>query len=94
MKDFSIKWIELNSAGKEIRTIEEYKSIVNNHIIPSLGFKKIKDIKKYDIKQLLSDMKNTPTTANKTLGYVKRILNDAIDNDIIIKKRSQQYKAT
>lgn len=43
--DFSIKWIELNSASKEIRTVEEYKSIVNNHIIPALGFKKIKDIK-------------------------------------------------
>lgn len=92
MKDFAVKWIELNSAGKEIRTIEEYKSIVNNHIIPSLGFKKIKDIKKYDIEQLLSDMKNTPTTANKTLGYVKRILNDAIDNDIIIKNVANNIK--
>ena len=92
MKDFAVKWIELNSAGKEIRTIEEYKSIVNNHIIPSLGFKKIKDIKKYDIEQLLSDMKNTPTTANKTLGYVKRILNDAIDNDITIKNVANNIK--
>ncbi len=92
MKNFAIKWIELNSAGKEIRTIEEYKSIVNNHIIPSLGFKKIKDIKKYDVEQLLSDMKNTPTTANKTLAYVKRILNDAIDNDIIIKNVASNIK--
>lgn len=92
MKNFAIKWIELNSAGKEIRTIEEYKSIVNNHIIPSLGFKKIKDIKKYDVEQLLSDMKNKPTTANKTLAYVKRILNDAIDNDIIIKNVASNIK--
>lgn len=92
MKDFSIKWIELNSASKEIRTVEEYKSIVNNHIIPALGFKKIKDIKKYDIEQLLVYMKNTPTTANKTLAYVKRILNDAIDNDIIIKNVANNIK--
>ena len=92
MKEFSLKWIELNSASKEIRTIEEYTSIVNNHIIPSLGFKKIKDIKKYDIEQLLLDMKNTPTTANKTLAYVKRILNDAIDNDIIIKNVANNIK--
>jgi len=92
MKEFSLKWIELNSASKEIRTIEEYTSIINNHIIPALGFKKIKDIKKYDIEQLLSDMQNTPTTANKTLAYIKRILNDAIDNDIIIKNVANNIK--
>lgn len=92
MKDFATKWIELNSASKEMRTIEEYTSIVNNHIIPSLGFKKIQDIKKCDIEQLLSDMRNIPTTANKTLAYVKRILNDAIDNDIIIKNVANNIK--
>lgn len=92
LKDYATKWVELNSAGKEIRTIEEYKSIINNHIIPSLGFKKIKDIKKYDIEQLLSDMQNIPTTANKTLKYVKRILNDAIDNDIIVKNVANNIK--
>lgn len=92
LKDYALKWLELNSAGKEARTVEEYKSIINNHIIPSLGYKKIKDIKKYDIEQLIVDMQNIPTTANKTLGYIKRILNDAIDNDIIIKNVANNVK--
>ena len=92
LKDYVLKWLEFNSAGKEVRTVEEYNSIINNHIIPAIGFKKIKDIKKYDVEQLLSDMQNIPTTANKTLGYIKRILNDAIDNDIIIKNVANNVK--
>lgn len=92
LKDYALKWLEFNSAGKEVRTVEEYNSIINNHIIPAIGFKKIKDIKKYDIEQLLSNMQNIPTTANKTLGYIKRILNDAIDNDIIIKNVANNIK--
>lgn len=92
LKDYVLKWLEFNSAGKEVRTVEEYNSIINNHIIPTIGFKKIKDIKKYDVEQLLSDMQNIPTTANKTLGYIKRILNDAIDNDIIIKNVANNVK--
>lgn len=92
LKDYVLKWLEFNSAGKEVRTVEEYNSIINNHIIPAIGLKKIKDIKKYDVEQLLSDMQNIPTTANKTLGYIKRILNDAIDNDIIIKNVANNVK--
>lgn len=92
-KDFAYKWLEINSAGKEIRTIDEYKTLTNSHIIPKFGYRKIKDIKIYDIKELLKDMENTPTTAKKTLQLVKRILNDAVDNDIVIKNVAQNIKA-
>lgn len=92
LKDFSEKWIELNSTNKEYRTIQEYKTLVNSYIIPLLGYKKVKDIKLYDIKQLMKNMENIPTTAKKTLQIIKRILNDAVDNDIIIKNVAQNVK--
>lgn len=92
-KDFAEKWLHLNSAGKEIRTIDEYKTLINSYIIPRLGYKKIKDIKIYDIKELLKDMEHIPTTAKKTLQLIKRILNDAVDNDIVIKNVAQNIKA-
>lgn len=92
MKDYSLKWLELNSTGKEIKTIEEYKHLINNHIIPTLGYKKLQDLKINDIKELLKNMQNIPTTAKKTLQLTKRILNDAVDNDIIIKNVSQNIK--
>ena len=34
VKDYSLKWLELNSVGKEVKTIEEYKQLIKNHIIP------------------------------------------------------------
>ena len=92
-KDFAEKWLHLNSAGKEIKTIDEYKTLINSYIIPRLGYKKIKDIKIYDIKELLKDMEHIPTTAKKTLQLIKRILNDAVDNDIVIKNVAQNIKA-
>lgn len=93
LKDFSEKWLEFNSANKEYRTIDDYKTLIYNYIIPNLGYKKIKDIKLYDIKELLKKMEKTPTTAKKTLQIIKRILNDAVDNDIIIKNVAQNIKA-
>lgn len=92
MKDYSLKWLELNSVGKELRTIEEYKQLINNHIIPTLGYKKLQDLKLNDIKELLKNMQDIPTTAKKTLQLTKRILNDAVDNDIIIKNVAQNIK--
>lgn len=92
LKDFANKWLHINSAGKSIRTIDEYRSLIDKHIIPKLGYKKIKDIKLYDIKDLLKAMENTPTTSKKTLQLIKRILNDAVDNDIIVKNVAQNIK--
>ena len=93
LKDYAIKWLELNSTGKEIRTVDEYKYLINNYINPLLGYKKIQDIKLNNIKELMKNMENIPTTAKKTLQIIKRILNDAVDNDLIIKNVAQNVKA-
>ncbi len=93
LKDFALNWLEINSAGKEYRTIQDYTTIINSYIIPSLGYKKIKEIKVYDVKKVLKDMENIPTTAKKTLQLIKRILNDAVDNDIILKNVALNIKA-
>lgn len=92
LKVFAEKWLQLNSAGKELRTIDDYTTLINKYIIPKLGYKKIKDIKLYDIKELLKDMEKTPTTAKKVLQLIKRILNDATDNDIVVKNVAQNIK--
>ena len=93
LKDFAEKWIEFNSANKEHRTVDDYKNLIYRYIIPNLGYKKIKDIRLYDIKELLKKMENIPTTAKKTLQIIKRILNDAVDNDLVIKNVAQNIKA-
>lgn len=92
-KDFTIKWLEINSFGKEVGTINEYNFLIKSYLIPNLGNLKIKDIKIYNVKQMLNDMENIPATAKKALQLLKRILNDAVDNDIVIKNVAQNIKA-
>lgn len=92
-KDFALKWKEINSSGKENGTINEYDFLLNSYLIPILGNMKIKDIKIYNVKQMLNDMENIPATAKKALQLLKRILNDAVDNDIVIKNVAQNIKA-
>ena len=92
-KDFAERWLDLNSVGKEYQTINEYKFLLKNHINPNIGYMKLKSIKIYDIKQIMKNMESIPTTAKKTLQLIKRILNDAVDNDIIIKNVAQNLKA-
>lgn len=92
-KDFALKWKEINSSGKENGTINEYNFLLNSYLIPTLGNMKIKDIKIYNVKQMLNDMENIPATAKKALQLLKRILNDAVDNDIVIKNVAQNIKA-
>lgn len=89
---FVQKWLSVNSVGKENGTIQEYKYLINKYIIPILGSLKIKSIKIYDIKEMLKQMEEIPTTAKKTLQLLKRILNEAVDNDIIIKNVAQNIK--
>ena len=93
IKNYSLKWLELNSSGKASGTIKEYKYLINDHIIPNIGYKKIQDLKLNDVKELLKNMESTPPTAKKTLQLIKRILNDAVDNDIIIKNVAQNIKS-
>lgn len=93
LKDFALKWKEINSSGKDSGTIEEYEFLLNSYIIPNLGNMKIKDIKIYNVKQMLNKMEDIAPTAKKALQLIKRILNDAVDNDIVVKNVAQNIKA-
>lgn len=93
LKPFAEKWIELNSTNVEYRTKKEFEDLVRLYINPNLGTKKIADLKSFDVKELMEKMKNTPTAAKKTLQLLKRILNEAIDNDIIVKNVANNIKA-
>ena len=93
LKPFAEKWIELNSTNVEYRTKKEFEDLVRLYINPNLGTKKIADLKSFDVKELMEKMKSTPTSAKKTLQLLKRILNEAIDNDIIVKNVANNIKA-
>lgn len=93
LKDFALKWLKLNSVGKAYGTIKEYNFLINSFIIPNLGYFKLTDIKKINVEQMLESMKEILPTAKKALQLTKRILNEAVDNDLIIKNVAKNIKA-
>ena len=92
---FTDKWFEINSVGKEDATIKEYKYIINSYIKPKLGHLKIKRIKVYDIQEVINSLvsENHTRLAKKLLTYVKKILNEAVQNDIILKNVASSIKS-
>lgn len=92
---FADKWFEINSVGKEEATIKEYKYIINSYIKPKLGYLKIKRIKVYDIQEVINSLvtENHIRLAKKLLTYIKNILNDAVQNDIILKNVATSIKS-
>lgn len=94
MNKFANKWLEINSVGKEDGTIKEYTYIINDYIKPNLGHKKLKNIKLYDIREILNTLieSNHLRTAKRTLMLIKRILQDAVVNDIILKNVAVSIK--
>lgn len=93
-KGWAEKWYEINMATKENGTKNENRYLLDNHIYPAIGFIKIKDIKPFHIKDLLKDMQlsGITVTTNKVLQLIRRILNDAVENDVIYKNVATNIK--
>lgn len=84
-QQWSNKWFNLNMENKQYRTQKEVRNLLDKYILPKIGTIKIKDLKQYHIKELVVNMDNIPTTANKSLQLIKRILKEASVNDVIYK---------
>lgn len=92
---FADRWLDINSVGKEPATVKEYKYIVNSCIKPNLGTYVMSKLKVYDIQEILNDLILSGHTrlAKKFLMYMKKILNEAVQNDIISKNPALLIKA-
>lgn len=95
LKQWAEKWYNVNISTKEYNTKRNIRSILDNHIYPSLGNMKLKNIKVINIRELQKDMieKGLTSTCNRTITTIKRILNDAVENDIIQKNVAFNIKA-
>ena len=69
MDDYAVRWYNLYKKGKgAIKTRKMYMNIVNTHIIPALGHKRVKSITTSDIQSLLNQ-----TTSSKSLQHKVRL---------------------
>lgn len=94
-KQWAEKWYEVNVSQQEYNTRRNIRILLDTHIYPSIGNIKLKDLRVYNIKQLQKDMleKGLTSTCNRTITTIKRVLNDAIENDIIQKNVAFNIKS-
>lgn len=95
LKQWAEKWYDVNISQKEYNTRKNIRILLDNHIYPSLGNIKLKNLKVINIKELQKNMiaEGLTSSCNRTITTIKRILNDAIENDIIQKNVAFNIKS-
>ena len=95
LKQWGEKWFQIHISMKEYNTQSKIRNLLDNHIYPELGKIKLKDLKVFHIREFQNKMieKGLTETCNRSISTVKRILNDAIENDIIQKNVAFNVKS-
>lgn len=81
-------------------TVLEYRGILDRHILPRLGKRKVADVTYGDIERLHTDItaSGAPYRANRTLSVLSKMFGLAVkwqmraDNPVIGVERNQEYK--
>jgi integrase len=63
------------SPKRKERTAAEYERILNAHVVPRLGSKRIVDVRRADVAKLHSKLADSPYQANRALALVSAIWN-------------------
>lgn len=92
-KQYAEKWFEINISTKELATQVSVKNRLR-HLYEYIGNIKLKDLKRYQIQEISTDMvkKGFKDSTNRTIADCKRILEDAVNNDVISKNVANGIK--
>lgn len=78
LNDFLNNWLDENAKFKlRERTLENYKSLLNRHIRPKLGLKRLCDIQAYEIQKVYNGMKKDGFSP-KTIRHAHNVLSSAL----------------
>jgi integrase len=67
----------LEREGKNLRSVDQRRAVLNRLVYPEIGVRPINDLRRSDIVRLLDHIedKNGAVMANRTLAYVRKIMN-------------------
>ena len=74
----------LEMAEKRHRSWREEKRIIDKDLLPLLGFQRLADIRRRDVRELVENIarkRDAPIMANRTLGVLCRMFNFALDRE-------------
>lgn len=93
-KELGELWFKLTKLNKEYNTQIGVQRILKLHIYPALGHYLAKNIKTYNVQDLINLLinKGYTDTSRKALQYVKAILDLGVYNDILLKNVAKPIK--
>lgn len=93
-KQYAEKWFEVNISIKEEATQNSIKNRMN-HMYKYIGNVKLKNLKRYQVQEIQTGMIKDGYTdiTNRTISECRRILEDAVNNDIIDKNVARGIKS-
>jgi hypothetical protein len=83
-RDLATAYLEM--AEKRHRSWREEKRIIDKDLLPVLGFRRLADIRRRDVRELVESIarkREAPIMANRTLGVLSRMFNFALDREWI-----------
>lgn len=78
VREFCTKFIEDYSKLKNSKsTVKSNQGYIDRYILPAFGSKKVRDVTRVDITDLMTKMKGMPVTANRSLSCLRKMFNMA-----------------
>lgn len=93
-KEYAENWFDLEKKIHPQKDHSRVTRLLNKHIYPKIGLIKLKAIKKSTILDLQASLieKNLTDTMNRCITLVKKILDSAVDDNIILKNVASNIK--
>ena len=87
LETWANRWLSVYKTGKELNTYKMYSHSLKKHIIPNLGFYKLKDLRQHHVQSFINKLAadgytKTIINARQTL---KQLLDRALEDEYIVK---------
>ncbi len=88
------EWIQNKEKTVKTGTVYRYKSIYKNHIAQQIGKRRIRELERREISNMIDRLSedNTVYTCNSVLLVLKAVFNDAVREEILIRNPAQNIK--
>ncbi len=91
---YILRWFPVKSAGLSYGHVATLRSIVNNHIAPSIGSLRLREVKPLNIQSMLAARQSlSHSHLSKILVYARQIFDSAIDNGYILRNPCDRITA-
>ncbi|MDR1914777.1 MAG: site-specific integrase [Clostridiales bacterium] len=84
MKEWALKWLAEYKKDNAQGSIDNYRLIIEKHIIPAIGSYALKDIKPLHVQAIINNNWVHPRNCEYIRLTLRQIFNAAIENDLII----------